>query len=79
MIAQEAEARDVALRAFRKFDTDARDVIDALLLNDDGFWLTHKYDKRGRTYACAYHLNYQGNDWSKAIVEFAAAEPLKEI
>lgn len=65
-------------KAFRKYDSDARDVIDAMLLQDDGFYLTHKYDKRGRTYAQGYAVNYQGNDWNKACVEFAAAEPLKE-
>jgi len=65
-------------KAFRKYDSDARDVIDAMLLQDDGFYLTHKYDKRGRTYAQGYAVNYQGNDWNKSCVEFAAAEPLKE-
>jgi DNA-directed RNA polymerase len=40
------------------------------------FWLTHKYDKRGRTYCQGYHVSYQGNDYNKACIEFADGEPL---
>lgn len=71
----EFEARK---RAFERYDEVSRDVIDALLFEGDGFWLTHAYDKRGRTYAQGYHVNYQGNDWNKAVVQFARAEKLNE-
>lgn len=64
------------VRAFDKYDRTSRDVIAALMAQGDRFWLTHKYDKRGRSYAQGYHVNYQGNDWNKAVVEFADAEPL---
>lgn len=40
----------------------------------DGFYLTHKYDKRGRTYPQGYYLNYQGNDYAKAIIALADEE-----
>jgi hypothetical protein len=63
---------------FTTYDRVSRDVIDALLAQGNRFWLTHRYDKRGRTYASGYHVNYQGNDWNKSCVEFAEAEPLKE-
>ena len=33
-------------------------------------YLTHAYDKRGRTYSRGYHILDQGNDWNKACVEF---------
>lgn len=62
------------LRAFDKFDRNSREVIEGLLLAQDRFWLTHKYDRRGRCYAVGYHVNPQGNDWQKACVEFAEAE-----
>lgn len=62
--------------AFERYDKSSRDVIKALQLQGDRFWLTHKYDKRGRTYAQGYHVNYQGNDWCKAVVEFADKETL---
>lgn len=62
--------------AFKKYDTVARDVIKAIQLHGDRFWLTHRYDKRGRVYSQGYHINYQGNDWNKACIEFAEGEPL---
>lgn len=64
--------------AFKKFDVESRDVIRGLMAAGDSFWLTHKYDKRGRTYCQGYHVNYQGNDWCKAVVEFADEEPLNQ-
>jgi len=66
------------VRAFEKYDTTSRDVIDALLAYSDTFWLTHKYDKRGRTYAQGYHVQYQGNDWNKACIQFAKPEHLNK-
>lgn len=63
-------------KAFQKYDRSSRDVIVALTIQPQGFWLTHKYDKRGRTYAQGYHVNYQGNDWNKSVVCLRDAEPL---
>lgn len=37
-------------KAFDKFCENSADVIKALMMLNDRFWLTHKYDKRGRTY-----------------------------
>lgn len=64
--------------AFEIYDSKARDVLDALMVQGDRLWLTHRYDKRGRTYAQGYHFTYQGNDWCKAICRFADAEPLNK-
>lgn len=64
--------------AFEKYDETSRDVIAALMAQGNEIYLTHKYDKRGRTYAQGYHISYQGNDWCKAVVEFAHAEKLNE-
>lgn len=60
--------------AFEKYDRISRDVIESMFMSEDGFYLTHKYDKRGRTYAQGYHINPQGNTWNKAVVEFAHRE-----
>ena len=60
--------------AFQKYDRNAREVMEMVFVAGDRFWLTHKYDKRGRTYAQGYHVNYQGNAWNKAVVEFAEKE-----
>lgn len=38
------------------------------------FWLTHKVDKRGRIYACGYHINTQGTAFKKGSIELADKE-----
>lgn len=58
-------------RAFDKYDHTAKDVMKLL---PEEFYLTHKYDKRGRIYCQGYHVNYQGNPWNKAVVELADKE-----
>ena len=58
-------------RAFEKYDRTAKEVIGMLT---DEFYLTHKEDKRGRTYCQGYHVTYQGAAWNKAVIEFAEKE-----
>lgn len=63
------------VRAFEKYDRTAHDVMAHLgLANEGEFHLTHKYDKRGRTYSQGYHVNYQGTPWNKAVIELAEGE-----
>lgn len=62
------------VKAFEKYDRTAKEVIDLLLTYGNEFYLTHKYDKRGRTYCQGYHVNYQGSPWNKATVELADRE-----
>lgn len=61
-------------KAFDKFDRTCKDVIGLLTDVTDRIYLTHRYDKRGRTYCMGYHVSYQGNPWSKAIIELADKE-----
>lgn len=61
-------------RAFKKYDKTAKDVISLITDEADHFYLTHRYDFRGRTYDQGYHIHYQGNDWNKACIEFADKE-----
>jgi hypothetical protein len=61
-------------KAFEKYDRTARDVMQLLIAEKNEFYLTHKYDKRGRTYCSGYHINYQGNAWNKAVIEFSNKE-----
>jgi DNA-directed RNA polymerase len=65
-------------KAFEKYDQSSKDVMHALMGIRDRFWLTHKYDRRGRTYCVGYHINYQGTSWNKAVVEFANKEELND-
>lgn len=62
------------VKAFDKYDRASRAVIDKLVDEGNVFWLTHRYDKRGRCYCQGYHVTYQGNEWNKAVIEFAAKE-----
>ena len=52
-----------------KFHKDSSKVFEEL--GDRPFWLTWQFDFRGRVYARGYHVNPQGDDWHKAVVEFA--------
>lgn len=65
---------DKRKRAFNKYDRTAKEVIDKLLAHGNEFYLTHKYDKRGRVYCQGYHVNYQGAPWNKAVIELANRE-----
>lgn len=62
------------VKAFKRYDAQSKDVVHALSQLRDKMWLTHKYDRRGRVYCQGYHVNYQGNPWNKAAVEFAEKE-----
>ena len=67
-------AYEQRLKAFEKYDSSSKDVMHALMGLRDRFWLTHKYDRRGRVYCQGYHVTYQGNSWNKAVIEFANKE-----
>ena len=40
-----------------------------ILLNGNKFYITNKYDKRGRIYSQGYHINPQGASYKKACVD----------
>ena len=52
-----------------------------LLIYNQGnkFYLTNKVDKRGRLYSVGYHINTQGNQFQKAMVELADEEVVEGI
>lgn len=64
------------VKAFEKYDSVAKDILDLLVKEGNEIYLTHRYDKRGRTYCMGYHVNYQGTAWNKAVIEFAKKEKL---
>lgn len=64
-------------RAFEKYQRTAHDVIDLLIQEGNEFYLTHRYDKRGRIYCQGYHVNYQGAAWNKACIELADKEMIE--
>ena len=58
------------VKAFEAYERECLKMFAFLVHQGNQFWFTHKYDKRGRVYCCGYHVNYQGNAYQKAIVEF---------
>lgn len=62
------------VKQFEKYDSTCKDVMNHIGIADNEFYLTHKYDKRGRVYCQGYHVTYQGTSWSKAVIEFAEGE-----
>lgn len=65
-------------KAFEKYDLVAKDVIELLTQEGNELYLTHRYDKRGRTYCMGHHVTYQGTDWNKAVLELGEKEKLEE-
>lgn len=63
---------------FGRFKQEMNQVKDILLEAGNKFYLTHKFDKRGRTYNVGYHCNYQGDDFHKAALQFANGEVLSD-
>lgn len=77
---KEGESREdfeKRVRAFEKYDRTCHDVIEVLTEHGNEFYLTHKYDKRGRIYCQGYHINYQGAPWNKAVIELAEPEVIE--
>ena len=73
---EDEDIRDFQKRkkAFEKFDSTVKLIMKLLYEAGNVFYLTHKYDKRGRTYCQGYHVNYQGAPWNKAVIELAHPE-----
>lgn len=44
------------------------------IYKDKEFYLTWKYDKRGRFYDSGYLIHIQGNDYQKSVIQFANKE-----
>lgn len=68
------------VKAFEKYDKNTMKVV-SLIVSDyqetkgqNLFYISHKYDKRGRSYCQGYHVNYQGAPWNKAVIELADKE-----
>jgi len=58
----------------KSFISKLKRSIDLMLFNNNKFYICHSYDSRGRIYANGYHINYQGIDYQKALVQFANKE-----
>lgn len=77
--------KDETIEDYQKRVNDFKDMekksmrVFAMLINEGNeFYLTHKYDKRGRIYAQGYHVSYQGNCYRKAIINFSKKELIND-
>lgn len=55
-------------KQFEKYDRTAKAAIQMIQNLTDHFYMTHAYDKRGRTYCRGYQINYMGTPWNKAVI-----------
>lgn len=62
------------VESFLKMEKESMKVFATLINEGNRFHLTHKVDKRGRTYCQGYHVSYQGNTYRKAILQLADTE-----
>jgi len=62
------------VKAFERYQKDTAFTMALIEQMGNRFHLTHKVDKRGRTYAQGYHVNPQGNCWNKAVIDLADGE-----
>lgn len=61
-------------KQFDKFRGQSYHVFKLLIQTSNDFHLTHKVDKRGRTYAMGYHCSTQANSFRKSIINLAKQE-----
>lgn len=61
----------------RIFYDESTVVMEGIVELSDEFWMTHRYDRRGRTYASGYHINTQGTDAHKAVIQLKNKELVK--
>lgn len=64
--------------AFERFEKQFMHDSAYLVNQDNKFYLTHKYDKRGRIYSCGYTINPQGNSYQKAVIELSNKELIND-
>ena len=61
-------------KQFDRFNKYCKVAQNIMLETGNKFYFSHRYDYRGRTYCEGYYLNYQGNDYCKAVLEFSNKE-----
>jgi hypothetical protein len=64
------------MEQYKKFMGDSAEVYAHIIKHGNKYWIPYKPDKRGRTYAQAYHCNPQGNKFQKSIIELYNKEPV---
>ena len=50
------------------------EIYNMMLDKGNEFYITWKYDKRGRVYSAGYHINIQSTDYKKSLINLAKKE-----
>lgn len=66
-------------RDWANFKKQSYCFYDLMASQGNRFYLTHKVDKRGRIYACGYHITTQGTAFKKAMLELADPEYVEGV
>lgn len=80
---EEAPSKKMKLDTKQKVDQwklfmeGSYDMYIKLARISNSFWLDHKYDTRGRSYAINYYVSTQGSSFKKAIVQLANKEKVE--
>lgn len=67
------------IRQWNQFKLESYATYDMLNKQGNQFWLTYKYDKRGRQYAQGYHVTSQGSAFKKAMLELHHEELVEGV
>lgn len=59
---------------WNRFKNQSQYFYELMINQGNRFYFNHKVDKRGRLYACGYHINSMGNAYKKAMLEFHKQE-----
>lgn len=59
---------------WQRLVASSRKVYDEMLEKGNKFYLSWKYDTRGRTYSLGYHVNIQSTEYKKALINFHKKE-----
>ena len=55
------------------------EIYNAMLDRGNEFYITWKYDKRGRVYSAGYHINIQSTDYKKSLINLAKQEIIQGV
>lgn len=76
----EGKVKEDVMRAFEHYEKGCYKAFAQMISQGNEFYLTHKYDKRGRVYNCGYYISPQGNSYAKSVLELANKELIsKEV
>ena len=67
------------LVAWEQFKQESKDVYHLMISQGNRFWIPNRPDKRGRLYACGYHITPQGTAYKKAMIELANEEVITGV